>query len=70
MELIINNLKLKKMSKFKKGDIVTLKGSKALHIIEVVSVSKRPKEKAITVYHISGSPKHIMYNDFDLIKVK
>lgn len=58
------------MTKFKKGDIVSLKGSKALHIIEVVSVSKRPKEKAVTVYHISGTPKHRMYIADDLVKVK
>jgi uncharacterized protein YijF (DUF1287 family) len=58
------------MAKFKKGDIVSLKGSKALHIIEVVSVSKRPKEKAVTVYHISGTPKHRMYISDDLVKVK
>jgi uncharacterized protein YijF (DUF1287 family) len=58
------------MAKFKKGDIVSLKGSKALHVIEVVSVSKRPKEKAVTVYHISGTPKHRMYISDDLVKVK
>ena len=58
------------MANLKKGDIVSLKGSKALHIIDVVSVSKRPKEKAITVYHISGTPKHRMYIADDLVKVK
>jgi len=58
------------MAKFKKGDIVSLKGSKALHVIDVVSVSKRPKEKAVTVYHISGTPKHRMYISDDLVKVK
>lgn len=58
------------MTKLKKGDIVSLKGSKALHIVEVVSVSKRPKEKAVTVYHISGTPKHRMYIFDDLVKVK
>jgi len=58
------------MANFKKGDIVSLKGSKALHIIDVVSVSKRPKEKAVTVYHISGTPKHRMYISDDLVKVK
>ena len=56
------------MSTFKKGDVVTLKGSKAIHVIDVVSTSKRPKEKAVTVYHISGTPKHRMYISDDLVK--
>ncbi len=58
------------MATFKKGDVVSLKGSKAPHIIDVVSTSKRAKEKAITVYHISGTPKHRMYIADDLVKVK
>ena len=33
------------MVTFKKGDVVSLKGSKAPHIIDVVSTSKRAKEK-------------------------
>jgi hypothetical protein len=56
------------MAILKKGDVVSLKGSKAQHIIDVVSTSKRPKEKAVTVYHISGTPKHRMYIADDLIK--
>jgi|LakMenEpi03Aug12_release.lakeMendotaPanAssembly.Ray.scaffolds.fasta_scaffold288500_3 hypothetical protein len=58
------------MARFKKGDVVSLKNSKVPHIVDVVSTTKRPKEKAITVYHISGTPKHRMYIDDDLVKVK
>ncbi len=58
------------MKKFKKGDIVTLKGSNALHVVDVVSVAKRPKEKEVAIYHITGTPKHRFYIYDDLVKVK
>lgn len=56
------------MAKFKKGDNVSLKGSKAIHVIDVVSTSKRSREKAVTIYHISGTPIHRFYIADDLVK--
>lgn len=58
------------MEELKKGDLVRLKNSNVLHIIDEVSISERPKEKAVILYHISGTPKDRNYCSFDLIKVE
>lgn len=58
------------MKRFKKGDIVSLKGSKALHVVDIVSVVRPPKSKAVIIYHISGTPESKFYIFDDLVKVK